>query len=387
MYNKIVDFIKSLYPDEKSVPLHAPVFIGNEKKYLSECIDSSYVSYVGGFVTKFENMMSIYTGAKYAVATVNGTCALHAALVVSGVKQNDDVITQPLTFIATVNAIKYAGANPVFVDVDRSTLGIFPEKLQGFFEKHTIIKNDGNCYNKISGNIIKACIPMHTFGHPVEIDEIVDICNKHNVMVIEDAAESLGSFYKNRHTGIFGNVGILSFNGNKTITTGGGGMVLTNDENTALRLKHITTTAKKPHKWDFIHDEVGYNYRMPNLNATVGCAQMESIDKYIESKRELAFIYKDFFDRLGISFFTEPKNCTSNYWLNVIILKDRDQRNEFLKYSNENGVMSRPIWTLMYKLEMYKNCIKADCENSEWLEERVVNIPSSVRINKIEKIN
>ncbi len=380
MYKEIIDFIKKLYPDENPVPLHAPRFIGNEKKYLADCIDSSYVSYVGEYVNKFEEMIKLYTGIKNAIATVNGTCALHAALVVCEINENDEVITQPLTFVATLNAISFVKAKPVFIDVDKNTMGLSPEKLQDFFEKETFIKDDGICYNRKTGNKIKACVPMHVFGHPVKIDEIVEICNNNNVTVIEDAAESLGSFYKNKHTGTFGKVSILSFNGNKTITTGGGGMIITDDEKIAQKARHITTTAKIPHKWEYVHDEIGYNYRMPNINAAVGCAQMENINIFLKNKRELVSIYKNFFDKIGIDFFIEPENCSSNYWLNTIILKDKEQKEEFLKYTNENEVLARPAWKLMNKLEMFKKYQVNNINEALWLEERVVNIPSSVRI-------
>jgi perosamine synthetase len=381
MYKEIIDFIKSLYPEQNPVGLHIPRFIGNEKEYLNNCIDTTFVSYIGEYVVKFEELIKVFTDIKYSVAVVNGTCALHVALILSDVTQNDEVITQPLTFIATLNAISYQKALPVFIDVDLDTMGLSAEKLNDFFKHETIIRDDGICYNKKTGNKIKACIPMHTFGHPARIDQIADICSKNNVVVIEDAAESLGSFYKNKHTGTFGKIGILSFNGNKTITAGGGGMILTNDEIIAKRAKHITTTAKIPHKWEFDHDETGYNYRMTNLNAAVGCAQMEKIDYYLKNKRELAGIYKNFFKKLNIDFFTEPENSMSNYWLNAVILKNIDERDDFLNKTNENGIMTRPIWKLMNKIEMFKNSLCFDIKNAEYLESRVVNIPSSVRIN------
>jgi aminotransferase in exopolysaccharide biosynthesis len=380
MFEEIIKFIKALYPNQSPISLHEPRFIWNEKKYLNQCIESTYVSYLGEFVGRFENMIQEFTGAKYAIATANGTLALHAALLLAGVKPGDEVLTQALTFVATANATMHCGAKPIFIDSDRVTLGMSPEKMEEFLTNEAIVKDDGCCYNKITDRKISACIPMHVFGHPVRIDEILNICNKHHITVIEDAAESLGSFYKEKHTGTFGKIGILSFNGNKIITTGGGGMIITNDEEMASKAKHITATAKIPHKWEFIHDEVGYNYRMPNVNAAIGCAQMESLPKYLDNKRETAALYNEYFNGLGVTFLAEPEESKSNYWLNAIILADREQREEFLDYSHKNGIMTRPIWRLMNKLPMYKDCQHTNLENAKWLEDRVVNVPSSVRI-------
>lgn len=380
-YNQIVNFIRQTFKEpEALIPLHEPRFIGNEKKYLAECIDSTFVSSVGKFVDQFEEMTAAYTGVKKAVVCVNGTEALHMALMLSGVKAGDEVITQPLTFIATANAIAYTGANPVFVDVDLDTLGLSPASLASFLEQYGEMRNDDHCYNKKTGKRIVACVPMHTFGHPCRIDEIAEICTKYNIVLIEDAAESIGSTYKGRHTGTFGKFGILSFNGNKTITTGGGGMILTNDEELGRIAKHLTTQAKVPHPWEFLHDHIGYNYRMPNINAALGVAQMESLDFFISKKRELAAAYKAFFDSIGISFFTEPENAFSNYWLNVIILNDRDERNRFLEYTNNNKVLTRPAWQLMNRLPMFENCQAYQLDNAMWLEDRIVNVPSSVVI-------
>lgn len=378
MYSKIVRFIRDIYKTEEFIPLHEPRFIGNEKKYLNECVDSTFVSSVGKFVDKFEQLTASYTGAKSAVVCANGTDALHIALLLSGVKQGDEVITQPLTFIATVNAISYTGAHPVFVDVDKETMGLSPSKMKDFLEEFGDIRNDGFCYNKKTGRRIAACVPMHTFGHPVKLDELVTLCSKYNIQLVEDAAESMGSKYKGKHTGIFGKIGTLIFNGNKTITTGGGGMLLTNDEKLGKLAKHLTTQAKVPHPWEFVHDQIGYNYRMPNLNAALGCAQIESLDFFIKQKRLLANTYNDFFKKEGIIFFTEPENCESNYWLNVIILNDIRDRDSFLKYSNEKKVMTRPVWQLMNRLVMFNQCQKGNLDNAEWFADRVVNIPSSV---------
>jgi len=379
-FKKIITFIKSLYPNKKPIPLHEPIFIGNERRYLNECIESTYVSYNGEFVTRFENMIKGVVECKYAIAITNGTLALHTALMLSGVKYGDEVLTQALTFVATANAISYAGARPVFIDSDKETLGMSTEKLEEFFRNETVMTDSGYCQNKKTGNRISACIPVHVFGHPVKIDKIVNICSKYNIVVIEDAAESLGSYYKRKHTGIFGKAGILSFNGNKIVTTGGGGMIITNDEDFAQKAKHLTTTAKVPHKWEFFHDEVGYNYRMPNVNAAIGCAQMENLRIFLKNKRELAEIYKNFFNNMKIDFFMEKVDCESNYWLNAIFLKDRENRDQFLAYAHNNGVLARPSWTLLNKLPMYKNCYHTNLDNAHWLEDRIVNIPSSVRM-------
>jgi perosamine synthetase len=376
---QIIDFIREVFREPSAfIPLHEPRFIGNEMKYLAECIDSTFVSSVGKFVDKFEEMTAAYTGAKKAVVCVNGTEALHMALLLAGVQRTDEVITQPLTFIATANAISYTGAIPVFVDVERNTLGMSPESLQNFLEKYGEVRKDRFCYNKSTGSKISACLPVHIFGHPCRIDEIVEICGRYCIPVVEDAAESIGSLYKGRHTGTFGKLGILSYNGNKTITTGGGGMILTDDEELGIMAKHLTTQAKVPHAWEYVHDHIGYNYRMPNINAALGVAQMESLDLFIQKKRALAASYAKFFASIGITLFTEPLNAFSNYWLNAIILDDREARDEFLEYTNSRKVMTRPAWRLMYKLPMFSHCQVYDCRNADWLEDRIVNIPSSV---------
>jgi len=379
MNDKIVQFIQNVFATKNFIPLHEPRFIGNEKKYLNDCIDSTFVSSVGAYVDRFEKEFALHVGSKYAIATVNGTAALHVSLVLMGVGKNDEVITQPLTFIATCNAITYCGATPIFVDVDRETMGLSPTALRLFLNKNAEVKGN-QCINKMTRKIIKACVPMHTFGHPCRIDEIKTICNEWHIALVEDAAESLGSYYKSQHTGTFGKVGAFSFNGNKIITSGGGGVVITDDEALAKKAKHITTTAKVPHKWEFVHDEIGYNYRLPNLNAALLVAQLEQLDGFLENKRALAKLYEEFFQDSNISYIKEPKNSKSNYWLNAILLENKEQRDIFLEYTNSNGVMSRPIWTLMNKLEMFKMCQCGDLSVSLWLEERVVNIPSSVRV-------
>ena len=378
MYNDIIQFIRKTFNEPDGfIPLHTPCFTGNEKVYLNECIDSTFVSSVGKFVDKFEEMVAGYTGAKKAVVCVNGTNALHLALKLAGVEQNDEIITQPVTFIATANAISYCGAFPVFLDVDRDTMGLSPVKMKEWLAENAEIKGNA-CYNKSTKRRIKACVPMHTFGHPVHLDEMVRLCSEYHIELVEDAAESLGSFYKGKHTGTFGKIGILSFNGNKTITTGGGGMLLFNDPELAAFAKHLTTQAKVPHRWEFVHDHIGYNYRMPNVNAAIGCAQMEQLPDFIAKKRDLAQKYIAFFEGKEQDFFVEPNNCSSNYWLNVVVLQNRECRDKFLTYTNDNGVMTRPIWQLMNRLPMFKDAQCGDLSNAEWFEERVVNIPSSV---------
>ena len=320
MYKQTVEFIKTQFPNQDFIPLHEPRFVGNEKKYVMDCIDSTFVSSVGKYVDDFEKQIAEYTGAKYAVACVNGTAALHMAMIVAGVKRHDIVITQPLSFIATCNAISYIGASPLFIDVDFDTMGLSPNKLKDFLLDQTIKKSDGFSYHKTTNQKIAACVPMHTFGHPCRIDELAVICKEYNIALIEDAAESIGSYYKDKHTGTFGLLGTFSFNGNKTITCGGGGAIITNDEALAKRAKYLTTQAKVPHRWEFVHDEIGYNYRMPNLNAALMCAQLEQLNSFLENKRELAKAYQDFFKNSDIEFMKEPIDSKSNYWLCAILL-------------------------------------------------------------------
>jgi len=380
MDNKIIlEFIRKLYPDHDFVPLHEPYFGGNEKKYLQDCIDSTFVSSVGKYVDRFEEMIREFTGAKCAVATVNGTAALHIALLLAGVQRNDLVITQPLTFIATCNAISYCGAEPVFIDIDRRNLGLSADALEAWLAANSVLEGE-SCYHIGSRQRLAACVPMHTFGHPCQIDRIVEICERYHIPVVEDSAESIGSYYKGRHTGTFGKLGVLSFNGNKTITTGGGGMIITNDDELGKLAKHITTTAKVPHPWEFVHDMTGYNYRLPNVNAALGCAQMEQLPETLANKRETARLYQEFFASLdGITYVSEPRDCVSNYWLNVILLSNLEARNVFLQQSNASKVMTRPAWTLMNKLAMFSKAISGDLEISEDIESRLVNIPSSFR--------
>jgi aminotransferase in exopolysaccharide biosynthesis len=377
MFTSLIRFIREQYRTKDLIPLHAPVFNRQARNYVLETIDSTYVSSVGVFVDRFEIEMAAYTGSARAVATVNGTAALHAALQLAGVKSGELVITQSLTFIATSNAIYYCGAEPVFIDVDRHTLGLSPTALEAWLIDNARLDSEGNCRTKNDDKLIRACLPMHTFGHPVELDDLVEVCARWNLVLVEDAAESLGSFYKGRHTGTFGQLGTLSFNGNKIITTGGGGMILASKE-LGARAKHLTTTAKKPHPYEFVHDEVGFNYRLPNLNAALGCAQLEQIEGFIAAKRILADRYAKELQGSELEFFQEPPDCRSNYWLNAVICDNGEQRDALIKTTNDQGVMTRPIWQLMNHLPIYAHCRKGDLSNSEWLGVRVVNLPSSV---------
>jgi aminotransferase in exopolysaccharide biosynthesis len=376
MFHTLIDFIREQYQTNDFIPLHAPIFPGNEKNYVLDAIDSTFVSSVGAYVDKFEREIAKYTSSPSAVVTVNGTSALHAALILADVKPNDYIITQPLTFIATCNAMAYCQAEPIFIDVDKHTLGLSPAATEAWLEEFAFIDDDEFCRYKKNSRIIRACVPMHTFGHPVDLDGLLAVCKKWKLEIIEDAAESLGSLYKGYHTGTLGKLGILSFNGNKIMTTGGGGMILCNSE-LGKRAKHITTTAKIAHPYEFIHDELGFNYRMPNLNAALGCAQLEQMDFFVEQKRALAQRYKDFFRNSDLQFFTEPENCRSNYWLNAVICENRETRDELLQFTNSVGVMTRPVWQAMHYLPMFEQAPRGSLANVEWLANRIVNIPSS----------
>lgn len=378
-YQHITDFIHKLYGTPDFVPLHVPTFAGNEKAYLMECIDSTFVSSVGKFVDRFEAEVARYTGAAAAVVCVSGTNALHMAMMLVGVERDDEVLTQALTFVATCNAISYIGAHPVFIDVDRDTMGLSPAAVQQWLETHAELRPDG-CYNKETGRRIKCCVPMHTFGHPMRVDELAAVCKQWQLELVEDAAESLGSFYKGKHTGTYGKVGAISFNGNKTITTGGGGMLLFQDAELGRRAKHLTTQAKLPHRWEFVHDHVGYNYRMPNINAALGCAQMETLEPFVLNKRETAARYAEFFATVPeMTFVTEPEHARANYWLNAVLLPDKEAQLRFLEYTNDHGIMTRPVWELMNRLPMFAHCQTDSLQNTIWLADRLVNIPSSVR--------
>ncbi len=371
-------FVKELFGTEEFIPLHEPRFVGREKEYVMDTINSTFVSSVGQYVDSFEEKLAVATGVSYAVAVSNGTSALHVSLVAVGVSRGDEVITQSLTFVATCNAISYCGADPIFVDVDRKCLGMSFDALKSFLDNETKMK-DGLCINKTSGAVIRACVPMHTFGQPVrDMEDISRLCDQHGIVVVEDSAESLGSTLNGKQTCTFGRLAAVSFNGNKIITTGGGGAVLTNDEALAKKIKHLTTTAKVPHPWHYEHDMVGYNYRMPNLNAALGCAQLEKLEEFIVKKRQLALKYENWFKDKDANFLVEGEGACSNYWLNAIILNDRAERDQFLEITNKQGVMTRPIWIPMHKLKMFSNCQAGDMQNTEWLEDRLVNIPSSV---------
>ena len=376
MPKNFIKFIREVYKTKDYISLHEPKFEGNEIKYVNDTIDSTFVSSVGKFVDQFENSIQNYTGSKRAVATVNGTATLHVAFVSAGVNRGDVVITQALTFVATCNALYHMGAEPAFVDICEKTLSLCPKALEGFLTTFASIDEHGTFLVK-SGKRIKAVVPMHTFGHPAKLDELLVVCKKWKLYLIEDAAESLGSLYKQRHTGSIGDYGVLSFNGNKIITTGGGGMVLCSSVESGKKVKHLTTTAKVSHEYEFFHDEAGFNYRMPNINAALGCAQIETLNDYLLKKRKLASAYKEFFKDSEYIFVDEPRDTRSNFWLNTIICPDKKIRDNLLMQTNHGGIMTRPAWTLMHKLPMFSNCIKGSLKNSEWIEKRLVNLPSS----------
>ncbi|MEL0613780.1 LegC family aminotransferase [Marinomonas arenicola] len=377
----LVEFIRDQYQTKEFIPLHAPTFNGNEKNYVMETLDSTFVSSVGKYVDKFEHQIARYTGTSRAIATVNGTAALHTALYMAGVQYGDLVITQALTFVATCNALYHMGAEPIFVDVSPISLGLCPKAVENYLSEHAELTEQG-CIHKTTRQIIRAVVPMHTFGHPIQLDELVVVCSKWQLALVEDAAESLGSFYKGKHTGTLGEFAAVSFNGNKIITTGGGGMVLCRNEESGQHTKHVTTTSKVPHPYEFFHDEPGFNYRMPNLNAALGCAQMEVLPEYLAQKRQLAERYKEFFGNSDITFMVEPDYAQSNYWLNAIVCRDTKQRNELLEQTNAVGVMTRPIWKLMHRLPMFEKAMRGDLSQSEVIEANLINLPSSpVEIN------
>jgi len=379
MSKNSINFIRNVFKEnDKFIPLHVPSFVGNEKKYLEDCIDSTFVSSVGAYVDLFEEKMSLFTQTKKSVAVVNGTSALQVALRLVGVKNNDEVITQALTFVATANAILYNNAHPVFLDVDIDTMGLSPKSVEAFLEEHGELREDG-CFNKTTGRKIAACMPMHTFGFPVKIDQLITVCKKWSIPIVEDAAESIGSSYKGQSTGSFGEIAGFSFNGNKVITSGGGGVITTNNIELGQRAKFLTTTAKDPHPYEYFHSESGYNFRMPNLNAALACAQLESIKLFLNDKRSLAKDYKAFFDTEGIKFRVENPGTKANYWLMAIELNNKSDRDLFLKETNSSGVMTRPIWQLMFRLPMFENCYRDSQKNAIFLEERIINIPSSYR--------
>ena len=378
-FSRFVSLVREIFSTDEFIPLHAPQFKGREKEMVLQTLEPTFVSSIGEFVDEFETRLADYTGAKFAIATSSGTAALHVALYLADVQRGDEVITAPLTFVATCNAIRYCGAEPVFVDVEWQTLGLCPESLASFLETHAEVRDDGLCWNRTSGRIIRACVPVHNLGHPVRIHEIAAICAKYNIRLVEDAAESLGSLTSGVHTGRTGCIGTLSFNGNKIITTGGGGALITDDEVLADKAKHLTTTAKQSHPWLFLHDEVGFNYRLPNINAALGCGQLEQLHEYVDSKRALALRYQEWINPLeDVAFFSEPIGTRSNYWLNALLLKNREVRDDFLQYTNDAGVMTRPMWTPMHTLPMYQNCQRDELTTAQAIEARLVNVPSSV---------
>ena len=379
MYYDFINFVRDWYETDQFIPLHEPRFKDIDKEYVADAIDSTFVSSVGEYVTKFENELGQYLGVKHVVAVVNGTSALQVALQVAGTKEAHEVITQPLTFVATANAIVHNNADPVFVDVNRETLGLCPDALSRFLDQNAE-KRDGIAFNKETCKPISAIVPMHTFGLPCKIKEINEIADHWNIVVVEDSAEALGSKIFSKHCGTFGKIGILSFNGNKIITCGGGGVIITDDDKLAKRAKHLTTTAKVNHQWDYAHDEIGYNFRMPNLNAALACAQFTQLEGILEDKRKLADAYDLFLkDVEWCDFVKEPAGCTSNYWLNAVITSGKKERDELLKITNDSGIMTRPAWQLMSDLKMYKNCQKGELDNAQWLRGRIVNLPSSAR--------
>ena len=382
MISDFIKFVQGLYGTKEFIPLHAPVFNGKEKEYLNDAIDSTFVSSVSDYVIKFEELLCEFTGSKYAIPVVNGTSALHLAMHVAGVDADCEVLTQSLTFAATCNAVAYTGAQTVFIDIDPKTLGLDPDAVDEFLQQNAELRDDGFAYNKHSKKRIAACVPMHTFGHPLRIQELAIVCKKWSIPLIEDAAEALGSYLikeEKIHCGTLGQMGVLSFNGNKVITTGGGGAILTDDDQLAAKLRYLSTTAKKPHAWEYAHDEVGFNYRMPGLNAALGCAQMQQLAGFLQDKREIAAAYEGWAKELGIGFISEPDGSQANYWLNALLLEDKSQRDEFLAMTNKANVMTRPVWEPMHKLPQFADCQCADLQNTAYISDRLVNVPSSPR--------
>ncbi|HHD0750893.1 TPA: aminotransferase LegC [Campylobacter coli] len=384
MFEKEISFIKSLF-NKENIALHEPCFIGNEKKYLLECIDSGFVSSVGEFVTRFEEALKEKTKARFVIATNTGTAALHIALLANGIDENCEVITQSISFVATANAIAYTGAKPVFLDIDENTLSLSPKALEHFLENQTYQK-DNLSYNKTTHKLIKACVIMHTFGLSAHIKAIKELCEKYHILLIEDAAEALGGTYENKALGTFGKCGILSFNGNKIITGGCGGAILSDDENLAKLVRHLSTTAKIPHPYEYDHDRIAYNYRLCNINAAILFAGLENLELFLENKRELAKIYKDFFKNHDkCKFIDEKSNERSNFWLNTLLFKNENLRNIFLEECLKNNIFVRPVWKSLPSLKAFQNCQSNELINTKKLEKRLINLPSSVRIaNKKE---
>lgn len=379
---RVLAALRSVLPAGQNIALHEPSFVGNEWAYVKDCIDTGWVSSAGKYVDEFEHRLTEFTGSQFAIATVNGTAALHIALKLAGIQPGDEVLVPTLSFVATVSAVAYCGAIPHFVDSEERTLGLDPVALRDYLLTATEIR-DGVCWNRHTQRPIRALVPMHTFGHPVNLDGVIAVARDFHLELVEDAAESLGSFYRGRHTGTFGRLGTLSFNGNKTVTTGGGGAILTNDVELARRAKHVTTTAKVPHRWEYAHDEIGYNYRLPNLNAALGCAQLEQLPTFLDSKRRLYARYQQAFALVPqLRLVAEPEGCRSNYWLQALLLDDTiaGERDVILAKTNEAGLMTRPVWTLLHRLPMYRQCPRALLPVAENLERRLINLPSSATL-------
>ena len=379
MYDSFIRFVRDIYQTKEDIQLHIPVFTDEDKTTVCDAINTTFVSSVSAYVGKFEQRLCHFTRSSYAISVVNGTAGLHLALYLSGVERDTEVITQSLSFVATGNAILYTGATPVFVDISSDTLGMSPTALSNFLEEYAELREDGT-YNKLTEQRISACVPMHTFGHPCEIDKIIEICKQWAIVVIEDAAEALGSFYNNIHCGCFAELGVLSFNGNKTITTGGGGAILMNSSTIAERSRHLSTTAKLPHAWEFLHDRLGFNYRLPGLNAALGYSQMNSLDGLLEEKRKIAMAYKEWANDNGVEFVSEPKNAKSNFWLNTLLMEGKQQRDAFLAHTNQNGIMTRPPWNPLHSLSYFTKCLCDDLTITSDIADRAVNVPSSPRI-------
>tara|TARA_B100000795_G_scaffold149849_1_gene112227 strand:- start:6208 stop:7356 length:1149 start_codon:yes stop_codon:yes gene_type:complete len=377
MIEKLINFIRQIYGTSSFIPLHAPILDETDKEYLIKTIESGFVSTAGEYVSEFEDQIKNYLSCNYAISTNSGTSALHISLLLLGASRNTEIITQSLTFVATCNAIRYCNADPVFIDIDKDTLGLSPNSLLKFLESSCEVRDDQKCWNKISNKEIVACVPMHTYGFPVEMDKLNEVCANYNLPIIEDAAESFGSLYRNKSTGTLGKIGTLSFNGNKIITSGAGGMIITNDKNLAKRAKHLTTTAKIDHPWEFIHDEVGYNYRMPNINAALGISQIKKLPKILKNKRKIAIEYKNWGKDNNIKFIDESKASSANFWLNTMIAKDLNERDEILKQTNNLGIMTRPAWKPMHKLDMFRDSHKTQLINTDWAYDRIINLPSS----------
>lgn len=372
----LIDFIRSKYRTQGNIPLHAPSFGASERKYLLDCLDSTFVSSVGAYVDRFEDEFARITGAAKAVSVVNGTAGLHVALRLVGVEPGDLVLTQSLSFVATCNAIAYCGAQPLFADVDRETMGLSPTAMEALLEE-VALRDEGGAVHRATGRRIRACVPMHTFGHPADLDGLVAVCDKWGIALVEDAAEALGSLYHGRHVGLFGLIGVFSFNGNKIVTTGGGGALVFTETQLAARARHLTTTAKRPHAWEFVHDELGYNYRMPNINAALGCAQLERLPGFVEAKRALAADYAEFLRGSDLAFCSEPAGTRSNYWLCAVVCPDRATRDALLTETNAKGVGMRPVWMPMHQTAMYRDAPRGPLPMTEFLAEHVVNLPSS----------